>query len=163
MKKILSVVLSVVMLICASSVATVAFAENVNSIESTTKANKITVEVNGNETTDVIYEKDPEDPTKITFTYTGDGELEGWEFPGMTEGEDYIIISEEGDSITIQLINGYEGDVIANAIVKESTTKKKKHNDDRKSPKTGAVTAGAVAVAGAGVAVLAALKKRDEE
>ncbi len=162
MKKVISIILSLVMLISVSAVAVSASAA-VLSPESTTKSNKINVEVNGNETTEVIYEKDPQDPTKITFTYTGDGELEGWEFPGMTEGEDYIIISEDDNSITIQLINDYDGDVTANAIVKETTTKKKKSNDDRKSPKTGAATATAVAVAGAGVAVLAALRKKSED
>ncbi len=164
MKKIISVVLSILMLISVASASSVVFAAggNVQSIESTTKANKINVEVNGNETNDVIYEKDPTDPTKITFTYTGDGELQGWEFPGMTEGVDYKIISEDGNSITIQLLNGYDGPVTANAIVKETTTKKKKDNEKKKSPKTGAVSASAVAVAGAGVAILAAMKKRED-
>lgn len=165
MKKIISVFLSVVMLITVVSAAFSVFAAggNVQSIESTTKVNKITVEVNGNESNDVTYEKDPTDPTKITFTYTGDGELEGWEFPGMTEGVDYKIISEDGDSITIQIINGYDGPIVANAIVKEETTKKKKSNDKKKSPKTGAASASVIAAAGVGVAVLAALKRKSDE
>lgn len=164
MKKIISVLLSVVMLLSVSTAAVSVFAaDNVNSIESTTKGNKITVEVNGNESNDVTYEKDPTDPTKITFTYTGDGELEGWEFPGMTEGVDYKIISEEGDSITIQIINGYDGPIVANAIVKEETTKKKKSNEKKKSPKTGAATVSVAAAAGVGVAMLAALKRKSDE
>lgn len=168
MKKIISVVLSLVMICSVSMAATSVFAAggNVQSIESTTKkTNPLHTEVNGNETDDVKVTVDKDDPTKITFTYTGDGDLQGWEFPGITEGQEYIILSEDGNSITIQIINGYEGTVTANAIVKETTTKKKKKNDKKKSPKTGASAAAAVvAVAGAGVAVLAASsKKRDEE
>ena len=163
MKKVISILLSVVMLVTLSVSAVSVFAEdNVLSPESTTKSNKITVEVNGNESNDVTYEKDPTDPTKITFTYTGDGELEGWEFPGMTEGVDYKIISEDGDSITIQLLNGYDGPVIANAIVKDDSGKKKS-NDKKKSPRTGAAAVSVAAAAGVGVAMLAALKRKSDE
>lgn len=170
MKKVISIILSLVLLISVSAVTTVpAFAAKVVSPESTTKQEgpNIIGEVNGNQSSDVVYEKDPQDPTKITFTYTGDGELTGWEFPGMIEGQDYIIVSQDGNSITIQLINGYDGDVIANAIVKDkkgetTTGQSQKSNGNSKSPKTGAATASAVAVAGAGVAVLAALKKKND-
>ena len=165
MKKVISIILSLVLLASVSAVTTVpAFAAKVQSIESTTEEGpNITGEVNGNPSSDVVYEKDPQDPTKITFTYTGDGELTGWEFPGMTEGKDYIIVSRDGNSITIQLLNGYDGDVIANAIVKETTTgQTPKKNGDNKSPKTGAATATAAVVAGAGIAVLAAVKKKND-
>lgn len=52
----------------------------------------------------------------------------------MTEGKDYKVISVDGNTITIQLINGYEGDVIGNAIVKfqgETTTKKAPRKDKK--------------------------------
>ncbi|MBE6817320.1 MAG: hypothetical protein E7520_06445 [Ruminococcaceae bacterium] len=165
MKKIISIVLSLVMLLSVSAAATSVFAaDNVQSIESTTKmTNPIHTEVNGNETDEVKVTPDKDDPTKITFTYTGDGDLQGWEFPGITEGQEYIIVSEEGNSITIQIINGYKGPITANAIVKEDTTSKKKKNNKKKSPKTGAAAGAAIAAAGAGIAVLAATKKRDED
>ena len=167
MKKVTSILLSLVMVIALCAMSVSAYAAVVSPEKPTNPRSNITVQVNGNETSDVVYERDPQDPTKITFTYTGDGELTGWEFPGMVEGEDYIIISQDGNSITIQLINDYDGDVVANAIVKEkkgetTTSQQPKPNGNNKSPKTGAATATAVAVAGAGIAVLAALKKRND-
>lgn len=162
MKKLLSIVLSLVMLLSVSVASINAFAA-VGSIESTTKQNKIILEVNGKTSTDVSYERDPEDPRKITFTYDGDGELIGWEFPGMEEGVDYEIISEKGNNITILVSEDYEGDVIANAIVKEETTgETTKKGDKEKSPKTGAASAAGIAAMGAGAAILTALKKKED-
>lgn len=162
MKKVISIILSVVMLLSVSVASVNAFAL-VGSQESTTKSNKITTEVNGKTSTDVTYEKDPTDPRKITFTYTGDGDLIGWEFPGMTEGVDYTVVKEKGNSITILLADDYDGEVIANAIVKQrSTTPTTKKNEKEKSPDTGAVAAAGVAAMGAGAAILAALKKKED-
>ncbi len=164
MKKLISVLVSAAMLVSVLCFATSVFAAGgVVSPEHPTQENPIVTEVNGNESDDIKVTKDPEDPTKITFEYTGDGELQGWEFPGMTEGKDYKIIYEEGNKITIQLLNDYDGKVIANAIVKNTTTSKKKSNGNKKSPKTGAATASAIAVAGAGVAILAVARKKNEE
>ena len=79
---------------------------------------------------------------------------------------DYKVISVDGNTITIQLINGYEGDVIGNAIVDfkgETTTKKAPRKDKKsRSPKTGATMATGLALAGAGAAVLAAMKKKQD-
>ncbi|MFR5875588.1 MAG: hypothetical protein ACLUFN_03775 [Eubacterium sp.] len=166
MKKLLSIVLSVIMIFAVSSLTTIAFAETVNSIESTTKASSTIGKVNGQTSNDVTYERDPENPNKITFTYVGEGDITGWEFPGMTEGVDYRIISQDGNSITIELLNGYDGDVIGDAQVDfdgEETTTKKSSTGKSKSPKTGAVAATGLAAAGVGVAILAAIKKNDAE
>lgn len=175
MKKIISLVLSLVMAISVGAMATIpAMAKDVVSPHSTTKAVDISTKVNGSTSKDITFNRDKDDENVITFTYNGNGNLTGWEFPGMKEGKDYVVTSEEGNSITIELINGYDGKVVANALVdngsdetttktSESTTKK----TDKKStsPKTGAVSAAGIAVAGAGVAMLAALKKKssDEE
>lgn len=162
MKKILSVILSLVMLLSVGAATFSAFAA-VGSIESTTKQNKIILEVNGKTSTDVSYERDPENPRKITFTYDGDGELIGWEFPGMEEGVDYEIIKEKGNFITILVYESYTGDVVANAIVKEATTKETtKKSKKKKSPKTGAASAAGIIAMGAGAAVLTALKKKED-
>ena len=162
MKKILSILLSVVMLFSVSAIAVSAFAA-VESQETTKATSKVTVEVNGSTSKDVTYKADPDDPAKITFTYKGDGTLEGWEFDGMIEGVDYQIISEDGNSITIELLNGYDGDIDANALVKEKTTKKSgKGSGKGKSPKTGAAAATGLAAAGAGAAVLLALRKKED-
>lgn len=164
MKKIISIVLSLVMLLSVSVASVNAFAATVGSIESTTKQNKVIVQVNGKPSNDVSYERDPDDPRKITFTYDGDGELIGWEFPGLTEGIDYEIIAEDGDSITIKLADDYDGEITANAIVDEESDTTKattKKSGKKTSPKTGAGMAG-VAAMGAGAAILAALKKKED-
>lgn len=173
MKKIISLVLSLVMAISVGAMATIpAMAKDVVSPHSTTKAVDISTKVNGSTSKDLTFNKDKDDENVITFTYNGKGNLTGWEFPGMKEGKDYVVTSEEGNSITIELINGYDGKVVANALVDNGseTTKGNKETTkktDKKStsPKTGAVSAAGIAVAGAGVAMLAALKKKssDEE
>lgn len=173
MKKIISLVLSLVMAISVGAMATIpAMAKDVVSPHSTTKAVDISTKVNGSTSKDITYNRDKDDENVITFTYNGNGNLTGWEFPGMKEGKDYVVTSEEGNSITIELINGYDGKVVANALVDNGseTTKGNKETTkktDKKStsPKTGAVSAAGIAVAGAGVAMLAALKKKssDEE
>ena len=161
MKKIISIVLSLVMLVSASALTINAFAE-VQSPQSTTKtSSKVTVEVNGSTTKDVTYKQDPEDPTKITFKYKGSGTVEGWEFDGMVKGTDYKVIAEDGDSITIQLLNGFDGDIDANALV-DKDSEGTKGNGKGKSPKTGAATATGLAAAGAGAAILLALRKRED-
>lgn len=173
MKKIISLVLSLVMAISVGAMATIpAMAKDVVSPHSTTKAVDISTKVNGSTSKDITFNRDKNDENVITFTYNGKGNLTGWEFPGMKEGKDYVVTSEEGNSITIELINGYDGKVVANALVDNGseTTKGNKETTkktDKKStsPKTGAVSAAGIAVAGAGVAMLAALKKKssDEE
>ena len=81
----------------------------------------------------------------------------------MTEGVDYEIIREKGDSITILVSAEYDGEVIANAIVKEATTKETtKKNKKEKSPKTGAASLAGIAAMGAGAAILTALKKKED-
>ena len=99
----------------------------------------------------------------MSFKYNGDGELLGWEFPNMTEGKDYTIISEEGNTITILVSEDYEGVVTANAIVKQASSNSTKPNKNSKSPKTGAITATGLGLTGAGAALLLALKKKDED
>lgn len=160
MKKFLSILLSVVIMasVCAVSVVP-AMAQTVGSQQTTTKKTTISVEVNGSSTTDVTYKKDSNDPSVITFTYKGDGELTGWDFGGLTEGIDYEIVSQNGNKITIKLLTNVN--VVANAKVKGASTKPNKGDNGNTSPNTGATIAG-VAVAGAGVAMLAALKKKND-
>ena len=129
----------------------------------TTGYSTIKVEVNGKPSTDVTYDVDKSNSNKVSFKYDGDGELLGWEFPNMTEGKDYTIISEEGNTITILVSEDYEDIVTANAIVKQASSNSTKPNKNSKSPKTGAVTATGLGLTGAGAALLLALKKKDED
>lgn len=181
MKKLLSIVLSVIMAVSALAVSAVPAmaADTVKSPTATTVANKKpTLQVNGVETkTDIKYTPDGNNSTKITFTYVGEGTLIGWEENledlGLVEGTDYTIVQNEDGSLTIEFISDEaidaweNGEVIVNALVefdKETTTGK--GNKGNKSPKTGAsMTAvfGGVAAACACAAVLKASKKRDAE
>lgn len=187
MKKLLSVLLATMMAFAAVTVTTIsAFAADttVASPETTVLNIEKIGYVNGVASRLVSYYAAENDPTQITFTYTGSGELVGWEFPELTEDKEYEVVSEEGNSITVQLINGYEGRVIANAIVEENgttgtaeettsatgtseatkaekTTAKKSESSE--SPNTGSAAAAGIALAGAGAAVLIALRKKDTE
>lgn len=52
-----------------------------------------------------------------TFTYVGSGTLTGWTFPWATEGKDYEIVSQSGNSITLHFINAEHGIPYLNAVV----------------------------------------------
>lgn len=179
MKKILSVILSLVVAasVCTVSMISATAATVVASPEGTTKKSTISVEVNGGESSDVTYKTDATDPSQITFVYNGEGTLDSWSFGDLVEGVDYVIVSENkaDGTITIKLLKSTVSatDIIANAIVdftedeepteepeEEETTVNKK-DDGSTSPKTGAAMTGAL-VAGAGVAMLAALKRKND-
>lgn len=183
MKKLISMVLSLVMVAAMALCTVPVMAKDVISPTATTAQNKKPIlEVNGSGTdTDITYTVDPTNPNKVTFEYNGDGTLVGWETNltdelGLVEGTDYETQFNEDGSFTVTFISEEaisawdEGIVKVNALVEydeESTTKPSaKPNDSNKSPGTGAPTsaiAATVAVAGAGFAVLAATKKRDAE
>lgn len=163
MKKFISIVLSMIMAISVMTMASIPAMAAV-SPQTTTSSKVINGQVNGSTSAEVTYTPDSNDPNKVTFSYNGTGDFDHWEFPGLTEGVDYEIISEDGNPITIKILNP-DADIVANAIVKgESTTKKKpgKKDNGSTSPKTGAMTAAGIAVAGAGFAILAALKKDED-
>lgn len=162
MKKSISILLSLVMMIIVCSASMSAMAKNtLISPETTQKKVVIKVTLNGETSNSTSYQPDKDNPNVLTFTYTGDGELIGWDFPEMEEGKDYIIVSKDGDKITIQVLDNYEGERIwANAKDKypgETTNPAKKDNSN-KSPNTGATTG--VGVALAGLAIIMASKKR---
>lgn len=165
MKKIITILLSIAMLFSVGMGTTVAMAKDpIISPETTAKTIIIKVTLNGETSHNTSYDRDKNNPNIITFTYTGSGQLVGWDFPDGEEGVDFEIISQEGNSITIKVLPNYKGERIwANAIdefsedeTKQSTTVKK--DNGTKSPKTGA-TAG-IGLAGAGLAILLATKKR---
>ncbi len=171
MKKLLSIILSLVMMVSVGALSVTAFAETVGSIETTEPVtkNKIIPQVNGNNSNDVTWEWVSENPKQIKFTYTGDGTLESWDFGDLEEGVDYKVIDEGDNTITIELLDqNYDGDIIANAVVdeeEEETTKAgttTKQNKSQTSPKTGAAAAAGIAAMGAGVAILTALKKKED-
>lgn len=186
MKKIISVIVATMMAISMFAVTVPAMAENVSSPAAVTIADgKVKTTVNGKERQGVTYKINVSKPNEVTFTYNGKGTLKSWSDNlsslGLVEGTDYTITVNKDGSETISFISQKaitawnNGSVVVNAVVdfdetttkasKEKTTKAKK-NSSSKSPATGAsstVLAGGVAAAGAGIAVLAAMKKKEND
>ena len=174
MKKLLSVVLAAIMTVSvfALSVVPAMAADTVN--------NAPTLMVNGVVTvTDITYTVSGTSVQSVTFRYVGEGTLIGWEHNlqklGLTESTDYTVVNNADGSLTINFISAAanedwdNGEVTVNALVDfgDGTTAVQvdttKANDSSKAPATGISTslvAGSVAVACAGIAVLAATKKR---
>lgn len=181
MKKFLSVVMAAIMAVSMLAVSVVpAMAATVNSpIGVPVIDNRPGLEVNGvATTTDITFEADTENANKIVFTYKGDGALTGWEDNlsalGLVDGVDYTVAYNDDGTMTIEFLTQdavdawNNGEITINALVDnaEAPTNPTKPNNSGKAPATGVATsvvAGSVAVACAGVAVLAATKKRDAE
>lgn len=184
MKKLLSVILAAMMAVSVFAVSLIpAMAEDtVNSPTASTAApTGPTLEVNGVPTDkDITYTKD-ENNHSYTFNYVGGGLLLGWEENckdlGLVEGVDYTAVENADGSFTITLISAKAQNywdtnkIIVDALVDEgesttATTATTSKNDSSKAPATGmssSVLAGSVAVACAGIAVLAATKKKFSE
>ncbi|MCC8072701.1 MAG: hypothetical protein LIO62_01040 [Clostridiales bacterium] len=197
MKKLLSIIFAAVMAISACMLCAVpAMAADDDATVISPGATAITgpvLQVNGAvTTTDVTVTPDENNSSIITFTYTGEGTVTGWENNlealGFVEGVDFIATMNEDGSYTIEFLtdeayDAYEtGDLIVNAIVEfdedeeetegseattSATTTTASTNTSSTSPSTGAstgaVAGGIAAVAGAGIAVLLAAKKKDAE
>ncbi len=180
MKKFLSVMLAAVMAVSAFAVSVIPAMAAPSPTATTATQKGPTTTVNGStNTTDVTYTPDPNDDSKITFEYTGEGTVEGWTNNltdlGYVEGSDFTAVENPDGTYTITFMNDDakkdfdNGKVIVDVKVKLDTTTTAgptKKNDSSKSPGTGIATtviAGSIAVAGAGIAVLSATKKRDAE
>lgn len=184
MKKLLSAFIAAIMAVSMCAISAIpAIAATVNSpVAPTLKGDSVTTTVNGENSQDIIYKPNGTNTNEITFTYDGEGTLTGWEHNlgalGLVSGTDYTS-TVANDTLTITFITNKAidawnaGTVVVNALVDfeddvtaedvDDTTKK---NTSSKSPSTGvssAALAGTVALAGAGIAVLAAAKKKDEE
>lgn len=191
MKKLLSIILSAIMAVsmCTAFALPVLAADVKSPTAVTLQTDKVTVTVNGENKQGVVYSPSSTNQNEITFKYNGEGALTGWENNfaalGLVAGTDYTLVQNADGSVTITFISQNAitqwnaGKVSVNALVdfpeetteeelieeeeEEETTKK---NASSKSPSTGASTAVlacSIAVAGAGIAVLAASKKRDAE
>lgn len=173
MKKLISVLLSIMMVVAVGAMSVVpAMAANSSSITVGSGDQTFTASgaVNGQLTTsDVTIKVSESDSYEVRFDYVGKDEFLRWEIVGLEEGE-YTIVKKEGTTLIIKVnpsVAEAKREFTANAITKKSansgsTTKPSTGNTDKSgtSPSTGASVAG-VAVAGAGVALLTALKKKD--
>lgn len=187
MKKLLSVILSIMMVAAIStSFAMQAMAADVNvySPQGTAISHSVSApRVNKAASNQIKGTPVANGSNQITFTYTGTGELTGWQIidangnvVALNEGAaaaTYKVISLNENSITIEVLDwdawetpdGYT----VNAVVTETTTAASgtpaDTNTSSTSPSTGvaSVAFASVAAAGAGVAALALLKKKDAE
>lgn len=167
MKKFISVILSVMMVLSLGALSVMPVMAATVSSEEPVNPGVVSGQVNGQNSNDVTFVISPANPMEYTFTYGGNYEFLGWEFNGLETG-DYTVVSENGKTITIQLTaSGANKSFVANAKVNAPTTPTTPttpstgdKDTSGKSPSTG-VAIGGIAVAGAGVAMLAALKKRD--
>lgn len=167
MKKLISVILSVMMVLSLGALSVMPVMAATVSSEEPVNPGVVSGQVNGQNSNDVTFVVSPANPMEYTFTYGGNYEFLGWEFNGLETG-DYNVVSENGKTITIQLTaSGANKSFVANAKVNAPTTPTTPttpstgdKDTSGKSPSTG-VAIGGIAVAGAGVAMLAALKKRD--
>ncbi len=169
MKKLVSVLLSIMMVVAVGAMSVVpAMAATSSNITVGSGDQTFTASgaVNGQLTTsDVTIKVSDSDSYEVRFDYVGKDEFIGWEIIGLEEGE-YTIVKKEGTTLIIKVdpsVAATKREFTANAITKKSANSGSTTGNTDKSgtsPSTGASVAG-VAVAGAGVALLTALKKKD--
>lgn len=168
MKKLISVLLSIMMVVAVGAMSVVpAMAANSNiTVGSGDQTFTASGAVNGQPTTsDVTIKVSDSDSYEVRFDYVGKDEFLRWEIVGLEEGE-YTIVKKEGTTLIIKVdpsVAATKREFTANAITKKSANSGSTTGNTDKSgtsPSTGASVAG-VAVAGAGVALLTALKKKD--
>lgn len=168
MKKLISVLLSIMMIVAVGAMSVIpAMAANSNiTVGSGDQKFTASGAVNGQPTTsDVTIKVSDSDSYEVKFDYVGKDEFLRWEIVGLEEGE-YTIVKKEGTTLIIKVnpsVAEAKREFTANAITKKSANSGSTTGNTDKSgtsPSTGASVAG-VAVAGAGVALLTALKKKD--
>lgn len=171
MKKALTIILSLVTLFSVSiGTISVMARDYIISPETTQQTITIKVTLNGEDSNHTSYNPDSNNPNVITFTYTGGHTLVGWDFKNGVEGIDYEIISQEGNTLVIRILEGHRVDKIwANAVDTSSVYGEDENGEQNgngeleedkgtKSPKTGA--ASGIGIMATGLAILIATRKR---
>lgn len=182
MKKLLSVIISViaVVAVCASFAVPSMAAVNVYSPQGEAIVHKLNEPtVNGEPSTKISVAQSSEDSDIVTFTYSGTAKLLGWNLIDKndkaialsTSADSYKVVSQEGKTLTLEILDwsyfeapdGYTVNALVEATSTQGGTVDK--DDSSKAPETGAVSIAlaSVAAAGAGAAVLALSKKKDAE
>lgn len=169
MKKIISIIIAIMMSVSVITANAVpCFAVYINSIEEADEDLLIKVTVNGTNSIHGEYkeliDEDIEAGYKavVDFKYTGGKTIRYWEVKDLVEGEDYIIIENNGTGIRVALINPDVKEIWANVVTTDPESQTIKNPDkSHVSPNTGAAALGAsAALAGAGIALLSVAKRR---
>ena len=118
MKKTISIVLAIMMLV---SMAAMVVAAEVVSIENTQVDVTVETAVDGQTTKDISYkfQKAGDGTTTVVFTYNGKLNVTDWEIAGI-QSSAYKILSKDDGSITLQLL---DADAAKNIKVNAVTTK----------------------------------------
>ena len=170
MKKLVSVLLSIMMVVAVGAMSVVpAMAAVSSNITVGSGDYEFTASgaLNGKPATldEVTVTVNPSNKYEVTFEYVGKDEFIKWEILGLEQGE-YTIVKSDSKTLVIRVVASVaeqKKDFTANAITKKSSSTSAStpsKDNTGKSPSTGASVAG-VAVAGAGIALLTALKKKD--
>lgn len=169
MKKIVSIILSIIMLVSCLSASCITASAYVASVETTKKDFQADVTVNGLPSIEAEYEisDNPNYSATVEFTYSGNETLKEWEIEGLKEGVDYVIISQDGNKLVIGIINDDIDYVVANAITESSeapteTPSTTKTNNDIHSPDTGAGLSAVALMSIAGGLVILAKSRKTE-
>lgn len=168
MKKFLAIVVSVMMVLSVgfSSAIVASAATSYQSNQTTPDTIQTSATVNGAATADIKVKVDPNNPKKVTFKYTGTGTVNKWNFYDgngalLTEGVDYTVVVDP-NTATVTVVSNVEK-IVADAIIGSAKpVKPTKPNKGNQSPNTGAMGLTGLAVAGAGVAVLTAMKRKSD-
>ena len=115
MKKTLSLILSIFLMIYAVSVPAFVFAQSIEWLPRENPQDTLTF-VNGKENYDIYTESD-NDSGGIRITYKGEGIVNEWEFPLSHADTDYNVVSQGKNTITIVLLNQDKVLPYVNAIV----------------------------------------------
>lgn len=172
MKKLISIIISMLMVAFAVGASATAFAAEppIHSIESSTQQIKVEITVNGNSSIHGNFESvDPEsndNKVVIKFTYDDNGVVQRWEVPGLVENVDYKVLSSTGKELIIQVIKPEITYVLVNAVTENGEVEIEGESDDvesidnnKTSPKTGASISAGIALMAAGASLIAIKRK----
>ena len=115
MKKTLSLILLIFLMISAISAPAFAFAQSTEWLPRENPQDTLTF-VNGKENYDIYTESD-NDSGGIRITYKGEGIVNKWQFPLSHADTDYNVVSHGKNTITIVLLNQDKVLPYVNAIV----------------------------------------------
>lgn len=107
MKKIISVLIAFIVLLSTISICTItAFAQDTTKYWEPRPNPQGALGCVNDEPADGIYMVADEEYDASRIEYQGEGRLTGWEFPTLTEGKDYKIITQYDNTIIVKSTNG---------------------------------------------------------
>ena len=156
MKKMIAVFLTVLMLISMLSIAASAA---VISPDDTKPDVDASFKVNGKETNSGFKQEwsEDEDGNPVLTVESTERDIDEWGIEGMTEGEDYVIVSKDSHKAVFKFLKKLDGPVTVITKSKDAATP---DNGD-KAPATGADAAAAGMLVFVGIALVAVSLKKE--